>query len=284
MKGLENERQLFGTGYVVIPEGVDREEYAKSCYNKEQFSIITNDGEFIPNVIAIHQILNDIYLPKTSEQLGTQILFLNTPDQNRPIIYATLSKKGVSAFRTEDDFLNTKVMEGGITGNSCNTKSLSFVSYIKSYFDKASSYLIQVLGNKKSRFQVESSGWIILQFTEGIKLRNKDKELWIYKDKLIYTDEYENTVVIDKGKFMFKNPDLGKGRPRFMMDESGYNLGTINFYDYFSKFFNYVLTQLQVQTAFGPSGSVVGTPIGEPQLRKLIKEFDKINDWKDDIY
>lgn len=77
---------------------------------------------------------------------------------------------------------------------------------------------------------------IVLQFTEGIKLRNKDKELWIYKDKLIYTDEYENTVVIDKDKFMYKNPELGEGRPRFIMDKSGYNLGTINFYDYFLNF------------------------------------------------
>lgn len=280
MLGTSNNRQIFGTGYIVLPEGVSRDEYVNSCFNREQFSIVTNDGEYIPNVLATKQVLNDLEIPKTFKQLGTQVLFLNSPDQNRPIIYATLAKKGVSEFRTEDDFISKKTLDGGEVGEVVNTKNHSFVSYIKSFFKKAASYVIQVVGNDKSKFQVESSGWIVLQFEKGIKLRNKDKELRIYEDKLIFTDEYDNKMVIDKDKLMLKNADK---KIRLLLDKSGYNFGTINLQDYFDRLLKFFLQNYCLQTAFGPSGFCRTTP-SEPLMQQFIQEWESMPDWPDNVH
>ena len=61
--------------YIIIPEGVNKEEYIGSCFAKESFGIMTNDGGFIGNVLCIKQVLNDLKFLEDYTGLGTASYF-----------------------------------------------------------------------------------------------------------------------------------------------------------------------------------------------------------------
>lgn len=113
-------RRDIGTGYIVIPEGVNKEEFIESCFTKENFCVMTNEGGFIPNVLCMKQILNDLKFPEDYTGLGTQVIFVNFDEYNIPVIIGTVSKQGLSEYRNEGDLNFSKNLKGneiGFVGN-----------------------------------------------------------------------------------------------------------------------------------------------------------------------
>ena len=54
-----NDRSILA--YIVVPNGVNREDYVKACYIKESFSVRTESGLFISDVNCPKHCLDDIY-------------------------------------------------------------------------------------------------------------------------------------------------------------------------------------------------------------------------------
>lgn len=103
-KNIPNQRELVGSGFIVIPQQIDREEYVNFCRATQQASIITVEGNYIPDVFILNHVMDEIVYPKDFKNLGSQVVFVSMPFSSKPVIIGTLPKQGESRFIGEGDF------------------------------------------------------------------------------------------------------------------------------------------------------------------------------------
>lgn len=263
-----NSRESSGLGYIILPEGVNREIFVSTCFNKEQFTICTNTGEIIPNVPVSNQVLNYIEIPNTPNTLGTQVAFINDENHNKPFIISSFSKQKKSEFRGEYDL---KIEKGsvGLNGNSFLSKLVIFVRNSKS---KISNLLLDVTGNKDSVLGLNSSGWIVLKFESGLKLKNDKREIIIDDDKFMYADGKHN-LKIDLNGLTYKD-----GINSFKINKEGYVLGNLNFKDYMLELLNFLNNEAMFMTASGPTLPGISKSTSVILFEEIISKMKNIND------
>lgn len=84
----------IGVGYVVIPYGVDRTDFVKTCYQTETICIRTEGGDFFKNVpVSVDQMESIIFPQEVGTSLGSVVIFAVVPKHNAPVVVAVLGLK-----------------------------------------------------------------------------------------------------------------------------------------------------------------------------------------------
>lgn len=90
---------LFGN--IVLPSGIDREKYVDYAIRSNTACILTKNGEFIKNCPIVYSFcgVNDGFVyamdyPQNVEELGAEVVMLNVPVHNKPIIIGFMAKRG----------------------------------------------------------------------------------------------------------------------------------------------------------------------------------------------
>lgn len=266
-------RREIGTGYIVIPEGVNRDEFVESCYSKESFYIMTNEGGLIPSVLCMHQVLNDIKFAEDSTGLGSQVIFVNFEVYNMPVIIGTVSKQGLSEYRNESGISYSKSFRGidiGFVGNLLLSKLTIFC---KNSLNKLGKLIIEVSGNKDSELNLNSSGWVYIKCETGFKLIKKEKQIIVDDDKILISNSTKQNLTFDDDKLFYKDSFGNK----FTIDKEGYKLGNINFKTYITKILDFLGNSIILNTPMGPtSPGCTSTPSGT-QLQQIKTELENIN-------
>ena len=271
---MTNERSSIGIGYLIIPDECERDKFLAQCFNKQKFCIVNNNGEFIENVPCLEQILNDLQFPIDSKSFGSQILYLNLPGQNVPIIIGTLAKQFISSYRKENDFIinkNFNDVDVGILGNLSLRK---IIFSIKSVAKKFCKMIISVSGDEKSEMSIESSGYIFLKAKNGgIKIKGVDKEIIIDKEKILITNTSKQNIRIDDNGFDYKDGLSNK----LKINKDGYILGNINFRDYINEILDFLGNDISLNTQMGPTAPGCSTTTAGAKLMELIQKIHNIN-------
>ena len=103
-QNVPNQRELIGSGFIIIPEQIDREEYINFCKATQQASILTIEGNYIPDVFILNHVMDELIYPPTFKDMGSQVVFVTMPFSSKPIIIGTIPKQGESRFIGEGDF------------------------------------------------------------------------------------------------------------------------------------------------------------------------------------
>lgn len=82
-----------GIGYVVLSREVDREQYISNCYRNNILTIRTNSGEIIKDCFVSKDVWNSIEFPQSNKDVGSCVVWLNIPIQNKCVIIASLNRK-----------------------------------------------------------------------------------------------------------------------------------------------------------------------------------------------
>lgn len=266
-------RKEIGTGYIVIPEGVNKEEYIESCFTKENFCIMTNDGGFIPNVLCMKQVLNDLKFPEDYTGLGTQVIFVNFDEYNIPVIIGTVSKQGLSEYRNEGDLNFSKNLKGNEIGFVGNLFLSKLSIFCRNLFNKKSKINIEVVGNEESELNLVSSGWVCSKSNTGFKIVNKNKQVIIDKDKILISNSLEQNLSLDDEKLFYKD----KHGNKLTIDAEGYKLGNINFKEYITKILDFLGNKIILNTSMGPSAPGCSSTTSGTELQQIKTELENIN-------
>lgn len=260
-------------GYIIVPENTNREEYVKSCFVKQSFYVLTNDGGVIPDVLCLEQILNKIKIPNTSKELGTQVLIEKIEKYNQNIIIGTLSKQGISNYQSEFDLNQSKDNEGNSLGIVGNTFLSNLKIFVKNVFNKISKLIISVEGNEDSELNLNSSGWIFCNSKKGIKLIKNKKQIIINEEGIFINNQEGQGILIDDDNFYY----VDKFKNKFIIDKEGYKIGNINFKEYIQKILDFLGNNLILNTPCGPSGPGCMSTASSFQLQQLKTELNNIN-------
>lgn len=270
----DNIENILGTGYICIPDNLNKSSFIKDCFRKEQFSIITNDGVLINSCFCSKQVLNYIEFPKDKNSLGIQVVYMRLVEQNSVIIIGTLPKFGIPQFQEQNNLIINKIAENG---NSIGINGNAFLSKIKFYcrnlYNKVSELTLECIGNKDSKLKLFSSGWICIQGEKSIKIINKNKQIIIDDDKIFICNSQKQNLIIKDNQFIYKD-----GVNKFTIDKDGYKLGNINFKDYIKEILDYLNTKITLLTPMGPTTPGAQSGPSASILKMLIQKIEKINE------
>lgn len=267
-------------GALIIPPNVDRTQFINACFNRERFCVMTNRRGVLYNVPCLHQVINDLKFPEDSQQLGSQVLVEYIDEYKQYIIVGTLSKLNESLYLNEETLNYSKIYDGlieesignsiGMVGNSLAALLNIFAKTVND--GKQAKLILESVGNEDSLISLNSS-WILINSDKGIKLRYKtEKEITILEDKI-------EILFSKEQKFTIKDKELiyTDGTNTFKIDDSGYNLGNINFEKYLTKILDFLNNNIILLTSYGPTSAGCASTPSSSQLNQLKQELSQIN-------
>lgn len=112
-------RTAMNKGYIIVPNGVDRNEYIETCLRTQRVSILVEGGGGVMhNCILSNHILQDIIFPENNitvqeegaEILGSGIIFFQEPYSGIIVIIAIIPKQDDLIYSSENvtKFFRTK--------------------------------------------------------------------------------------------------------------------------------------------------------------------------------
>lgn len=83
-----------GVGYVIIPYGVERADFIKTCYQTETICIRSEGGDFFKNVpVSVDQMESIIFPAEVGVATGSVVVYAVVPKHNAPVVFAVLGLK-----------------------------------------------------------------------------------------------------------------------------------------------------------------------------------------------
>ena len=106
-------RKSINTGYIIIPDNIDRGKFIEQCLRKERFSILVEGGGgFLHNCYITKSALRDISFPKHNERLGSAVVFFTEPFGGKAVITGVVSKDDQTSINKEEILVFKKTKDG----------------------------------------------------------------------------------------------------------------------------------------------------------------------------
>lgn len=106
----ETIRRSITTGYIIVPDNVDRVKFIDQCLRTERFSILVDDAGVMHNCFITKSALRDIKFPLVNQKLGSGVCFHSDPFSGKVIITGVvgtdtdeLNKEEVVVFKRTKD-------------------------------------------------------------------------------------------------------------------------------------------------------------------------------------
>ncbi len=271
-------REPAGTAHIIIPQDLDPINYVQYCYRTSSVSIVLENGGIINNVVVSISTLRDITFPEEKNKLGSQIIWVNRPKTNTPMIIGVMTKNNELVLYDKDTISlkgKSKTGSGEVTVDKKNNNIiLNANSQIE---DGGNIYIVSNNRSKTSKISISISDLLEL-ICKNVSLQVKEKFELIIKNaqlnKLItnityengigfdYIDEFQNLIHFDEEVMRFDPNKLlyiGEGTEPITLGDTLENL-LGQFID-ITNSLSQAVAKLTVPTAMGPSG--VPTNIAE---------------------
>ena len=106
-------RKSINTGYIIIPEDVDRGEFIEQCLRTERFSIfVEGGGGVMHNCYVTKSALRDLIFPLEGQTLGSAVVFFSEPFGGKAVITGVVSKNDETELNQEDIVVFKKTHDG----------------------------------------------------------------------------------------------------------------------------------------------------------------------------
>lgn len=173
MNGVKREQPFnfsypVGYGYIIVPDGEDRNLFIQTCYRKERVSIMLDDGGgMIQNCYISKESIQQIYFPQSSNELGSAVAFIVPRYYNIPIIIGVISKSDETQILSENSFKKFVDSDNGIVSIEGKGEEGRLFINVESELNKGGEVIITIRNkNKSSKFNLNCFGDINI-YSEG---------------------------------------------------------------------------------------------------------------------
>lgn len=109
-------RKSVNSGYIVIPDGVDRIQFIEQCLRTELFSILVeNGGGMLHNCYITKSALRDISFPLEGQVMGSGVVFFTEPYGGKAVIMGVVSKMDETELNRDEAVIFKKSKDGNIS-------------------------------------------------------------------------------------------------------------------------------------------------------------------------
>jgi len=254
MQGLSAGHKTCGTGFVVVPDLISRQDYIERCFNTSYISIFIEGSGIINNVVIDEVNLEKVIFPDLPGALGSQVVYVTDQEHQQLFIVSVLAKQGRTALqenirkvaKTVDD-TTTALLLNPVDGTvSITVQSVALSQFLVNLLSENESALFQAIVNGVTNF-----------VGKALHVTQNDEVLLKVRDKKTFTSSFisiqPKTVQLGASERI----ELGQGQEAAV-------LGNM-----LSQFLEDFITEV--------SNSTVTTPQGQAPLLNKVKllEFKK---------
>lgn len=170
VKKVGTAQQLTGFGYVIIPEGVDRDKYVTSCFRRNRITIMDDlDGNVMSDCYITNEVIENIVFPKKIGEKGIPVVWVAQPFQNVPMIVGTLTSYESVTIRNDAEIGFSKTWDKGEVSIKGSAKD-GFLNIVVRG-QEFSRIKIAAVGNEESTIDVESAGDVAVTTNKDVHIK-----------------------------------------------------------------------------------------------------------------
>lgn len=293
---IPNTRYTVGIGYVILPDGVDRDKYIANSFRTNTVAILTNDREFIPEALIDKHSLQSLEFPSEAERdLGSAIVYVNEEVHNEIIIVGVLAKLDETTNLEENEFsLFRKGKNGCVEISGKGEQGNMFINVFSDLSNNGKLFISVNNKQKQAELNLQvkgdiniiNEGNIRIKTTKLFSIRVSDIEddeknmvLQYKKGKgFLYADEFNNEVFMLDGLIRITNGVSGKV---IEINKDGISLGSEGVSeekavlgDTLQNLLEELIDKITQITVPTPSG-VSGVPVNSAGFVKLKSKLNK---------
>lgn len=288
MRGVErseiwNNNIQVGLAYIVVPFGVDRDDFVQTCYRKERVHIAIERGSIVKNCYIDSSVLQRIKFPADSTKLGSQVVFVMEKFRKVPFVIATVTRNMERVISDEETINIQRSLNGGnlsIVGKGDGTLLINLES------SDYSKLIIHTTG-ENSVIDVNSDGLITLNAKDDITINSSKTIVKNFLndqgliEKSLTLDDIGLKYQDDKGNKFFIDYDSNKiihnegSQPIPLGTELKDQLDKLN-----KKFNKFLDTYLNTPVVPSDGGAAVQTAVKIATSTLKDADFDNINSEK----
>lgn len=179
----------INTGYVSIPEGIDREEYISNCYRKERISVVADQGGFmIHDCYISKEAIKNVRFPIDSKTLGSPVVYVYTAISTKPIIIACVSEESETELLDEGKFKLDKTFGGNRVQVIGNAKNGNLYLNVETYDDNTSDIVVNLSSKKDTNLKVTLNGTTEIHSTKEFKVKTEKFNIGEATEPIVLAD------------------------------------------------------------------------------------------------
>lgn len=215
--------QSIGVGYVTVPIDEDRENYIKSCYQESSIMMRGLEGNTYTRVSVSRQVLREISFPQDSNGLGSLVVFVTVPKENKMMVVASYDYQRIIAdVLHEGQYKIKKEFGDNLAAIDLDAQGTTLNLILKGIAGKMNIFALSP--DNDAEFTDFTKGLREIFGTESVTVKSnkkiemlvedKDKEAkftWTYETGVGWTvlDEFENKMEFVDGEIKFNGGNNG---------------------------------------------------------------------------
>ena len=156
VRKLNASPEAISFGFIVIPNGVDRDLYVETCLRRGRVSVMGNGGAFFRDIYITNEVLANIEFPEKENEQGSAVVIASNPYDGVPIVIGSYPRNDQSPMWKENTFQFRKTV-GNVTASlSVDPANNAVIVSINS--PEKASVKVLATGSEESEVNVESTG------------------------------------------------------------------------------------------------------------------------------
>lgn len=207
VRKLNGSSEPISFGFIVIPNGVDRDLYVETCLRTGRVSVMGNGGAFFRDVYITNEVLANIDFPSKENEQGSAVVLASNPYDGIPIVIGSYCRNDQSPMWKENTFQFRKTV-GNVTASLMVNPSDNTIMVSINSPEKAS-VSVRSTGSLESEVNVESTGSVNVLGGEMVSVKSYTQmEAKVVNPEKPEEEERRVSMDLEKVSFHWKTEEM----------------------------------------------------------------------------
>lgn len=207
VRKLNGSSEPISFGFIVIPNGVDRDLYVETCLRTGRVSVMGNGGAFFRDVYITNEVLANIEFPSKENEQGSAVVLASNPYDGIPIVIGSYCRNDQSPMWKENTFQFRKTV-GNVTASLMVNPSDNTIMVSINSPEKAS-VSVRSTGSLESEVNVESTGSVNVLGGEMVSVKSYTQmEAKVVNPEKPEEEERRVSMDLEKVSFHWKTEEM----------------------------------------------------------------------------
>ena len=169
--------QSVGLARVIVPSGVDRDQYVADCYRTGRIDLYDeSQGTYLKQCYATNEVLANLRFPRGVGDIGDPVVWVAQPTIfNRPMVVGTFPSGDRMRLGTDQTIEIHKEWDKGYVDVTADAKDGSLNVVVHGQEKSGGTVRVSVLGDEKSILEVKSDGLVSVESGKELRVRSYEK-------------------------------------------------------------------------------------------------------------
>lgn len=169
--------QSVGLARVIVPSGVDRDQYVADCYRTGRIDLFDeSQGTYLKQCYATNEVLANLKFPRGVGDIGDPVVWVAQPMIfNRPMVVGTFPSGDRMRLGTDQTIEMHKEWDKGYVDVVADAKDGSLNVVVHGQEKSGGTVRVSVLGDEKSILEVKSDGLVSVESGKELRVRSYDR-------------------------------------------------------------------------------------------------------------